>query len=240
MNILYNWQLKVPYKINIAIDGHSSCGKGTLAKNIARELNYQFIDSGAMYRAVTWYMLKNNIPIEQFELNPEILNSIQISFVLNPYRNYYETHVNGKNVEEEIRTMEVSNWVSQVSAISAVRRHLVSIQQEIGKGKGVVMDGRDIGTVVFPDAELKIFMTAKPEIRARRRYEELRKKGMDVDYQEVLMNIMDRDRIDSSREDSPLKKADDAITLDNSEMTKDDQARIALTWAKGVIQSLNI
>ena len=229
----------MPQKINIAIDGQSSCGKGTLAKNIARELDYKFIDSGAMYRAVTWYMLKNHIPIDQFEKQPELLQQINITFELNTERNYYETHVNGENVEEEIRSMEISNWVSQVSSISAVRKHLVNIQREIGKEKGVVMDGRDIGTVVFPDAELKIFMTAKPEIRAIRRYEELKKKGMDVDLQEVLMNILDRDRMDSEREDSPLKKADDAITLDNSEMTKNDQARIALTWAKGVIQSLN-
>lgn len=210
-----------------------------MAKNIARELDYKFIDSGAMYRAVTWYMLKNHIPIDQFEKQPELLQQINITFELNTERNYYETHVNGENVEEEIRSMEISNWVSQVSSISAVRKHLVNIQREIGKEKGVVMDGRDIGTVVFPDAELKIFMTAKPEIRAIRRYEELKKKGMDVDLQEVLMNILDRDRMDSEREDSPLKKADDAITLDNSEMTKNDQARIALTWAKGVIQSLN-
>lgn len=210
-----------------------------MAKNIARELDYKFIDSGAMYRAVTWYMLKNKIPIDRFEKQPELLQRINITFELNPERNYYETHVNGENVEEDIRSMEISNWVSQVSSISAVRRHLVNIQREIGKEKGVVMDGRDIGTVVFPDAELKIFMTAKPEIRAIRRYEELKKKGMDVDLQEVLMNILDRDRMDSEREDSPLKKADDAITLDNSEMTKNDQARIALTWAKGVIQSLN-
>ena len=226
-------------KIIIAIDGHSSCGKGTLAKNIAKELGYIFIDSGAMYRSVTLYLLRNNISLETVKKNPEILQNINISFQYNPSSQFYETYLNDENVEDEIRNMEVSNWVSQVSTIKEIRHFLVEQQRKIGEEKGVVMDGRDIGTIVFPDAELKIFMTAKPAIRATRRFEELKARGKDVDYNEVLLNIMERDRIDSSREESPLKKADDAITLDNTDMTKDQQAQVALTWAKGVIAALS-
>lgn len=225
----------MPKKIIIAIDGHSSCGKGTLAKNIAKELGYVFIDSGAMYRSVTLYLLRNSISLETIKVNPEMLKNIDITFKFNPANQFYETHLNDENVEDEIRNMEVSNWVSQVSTIKEIRHFLVDQQRKIGEDKGVVMDGRDIGTVVFPDAELKIFMTAKPEIRATRRFEELQARGKDVDYKEVLLNIMERDRIDSSREESPLKKADDAITLDNTDMSKDQQAQVALTWAKGVI-----
>jgi CMP/dCMP kinase len=171
--------------------------------------------------------------------NPSILKNINITFNFNDENQFYETHLNDENVEDEIRNMEVSNWVSQVSTIKEIRHFLVEQQRKIGKDKGVVMDGRDIGTIVFPDAELKIFMTAKPAIRATRRFEELQNRGKDVDYNEVLLNIMERDRIDSSREESPLIKADDAITLDNTLMTKDQQAQVALTWAKGVIAALS-
>lgn len=225
-------------KINIAIDGHSSCGKGTLAKNLAKELGYVFIDSGAMYRAVTLYLLRNEHDLKEVAEDPALLGNIQIEFRLNEERGFYETYLNDENVEDEIRGMEVSRLVSKVSAIPEVRTFLVAKQKEIGANKGVVMDGRDIGTVVFPDAELKIFMTASAEIRAKRRFEELQKKGIDVHYQEVLLNIKERDYIDSHRKNSPLKKAEDAIELNNSSMTKEEQARLALQWAKGVILAL--
>lgn len=226
-------------KINIAIDGHSSCGKGTLAKNIAKELGYLFIDSGAMYRCVTLYLLRNKIPLEQVKENPSLLSAIDIEFRYDREKEFYQTYLNGENVEDEIRNMEVSNWVSQVSTIREIRDFLVEQQQMMGRNKGVVMDGRDIGTVVFPDAELKIFMTARPEVRAKRRYDELIAKGKDVNYDEVLMNILERDRIDSGREESPLKKADDAITLDNTDMTREQQSGVALRWAKGVISAFS-
>ncbi|MGB1037637.1 MAG: (d)CMP kinase [Bacteroidia bacterium] len=227
-------------KINIAIDGHSSCGKGTLAKNLAKELGYIFIDSGAMYRAVTLYLLRENIDLEEVSEDPALLGNIKISFEFEPQRSFYETYLNGENVEKEIRGMEVSRSVSPVSAIKEVRDFLVAKQKEIGRNKGVVMDGRDIGTVVFPEAELKIFMTASSEIRAKRRYYELEKKGIHVNYQEVLHNIRERDHIDSTRVESPLTKAEDAITLDNSAMTKDEQAKLALQWARGVIKSVAV
>jgi cytidylate kinase len=225
-------------KINIAIDGHSSCGKGTLAKHLARELGYMFIDSGAMYRAVTLYLLRNRIDLETVESNPDILQDIDITFELDASKAFYFTYLNGENVETLIRGMEVSKHVSPVSKIKAVRDFLVTKQRLLGMNKGVVMDGRDIGTVVFPDAELKIYMTAEPEVRAKRRFLELKQKGMDVDYDQILENIKERDRIDSTRENSPLTKADDAITLNNTDMTKQEQARLALTWAKGVISAL--
>ena len=225
-------------KINIAIDGHSSCGKGTLAKNIAKELGYLFIDSGAMYRAVTLYLLNERKTLEELNDDPAILGNIKIDFVLNPEKKFYETYLNRVNVEHEIRNMRVSKYVSPVSTLKVVRDFLVKKQQEIGQNKGVVMDGRDIGTVVFPDAELKIFMTASPEVRAKRRYEELSKKGIHINYKEVLHNIKERDQIDSTRKESPLRKAEDAITLDNTSMTKQEQAKISLQWAKGVIAAL--
>ena len=225
-------------KIIIAIDGHSSCGKGTLAKNLAKELDYIFIDSGAMYRAVTLYLWQENIPLEEVAEDPAILGNIKVSFEYNSERQYFETHLNGVNVEDQIRSMEVARRVSPVSAIKEVREFLVAIQQQMGVDRGVVMDGRDIGTVVFPDAELKIFMTASAEIRARRRYDELERKGIHVNFQEVLHNIKERDLIDSTREESPLLKASDAITLDNSSMNKEVQAKLALQWARGVIKSL--
>ena len=227
-------------KINIAIDGHSSCGKGTLAKYLAKELGYLFIDSGAMYRAVTLYILNEGLSLEEVNEDPAVLGNIKIHFEFDPEKHFYETYLNGVNVEKEVRGMRVSKFVSPVSTLKVVRDFLVSQQQDIGKDKGVVMDGRDIGTTVFPDADLKIFMTASPGIRAKRRYEELGKKGVHVQYQEVLHNIRERDHIDSTRAESPLAKAKDAITLDNSSMTKDEQARLSLSWAKGVIQSLTI
>lgn len=222
-------------KINIAIDGYSSCGKGTLAKNLAKELGYIFIDTGAMYRALTYSMLKNGIKIDDLEGIKNLFNDINITFKHNESRNFHHTLLNGIDIEEEIRSMEVSNLVSPVSAIAIVREFLVDQQRLIGKDKGVVMDGRDIGTVVFPDAELKIFMTAKPEVRAQRRYDELLLKGSSVTYEEVLENINTRDRQDSSRANSPLKKADDAIVLDNSDMSKDEQNTFALEMALKII-----
>jgi CMP/dCMP kinase len=222
-------------KINIAIDGHSSCGKGTLAKNLARDLNYIFIDSGAMYRAVTYYFLKHDIDFQLAKTDKAILDNIHIEFRFEAALNHFDTYLNGESIEAHIRGMEVSRWVSHVSSIFEVRQFLVKQQKHIGADKGVVMDGRDIGTVVFPDAELKIFMTAQPEVRAQRRYLELEKKGMSVDYDEILMNIMERDQMDSSREISPLRKAEDAITLDNTDMSKLEQSQLALAWAKGVI-----
>ncbi|MCD7973917.1 MAG: (d)CMP kinase [Candidatus Azobacteroides sp.] len=213
-------------KITIAIDGFSSGGKSTMAKELARKIGYIYIDTGAMYRAVTLYCLMNNLikdnVINREKLKKEIDN-IKIDFHLNPETQLPETYLNGKNVEKEIRGMEVSRNVSNISAIGFVRTAMVKQQQEFGKSKGVVMDGRDIGTVVFPDAELKIFMTAAPEIRARRRYEELTAKGEKVSFEEILENVKQRDHIDQTREESPLKQAKDAIVLDNSNMTKEEQ-----------------
>ncbi len=219
-------------KINIAIDGFSSCGKGTLAKALAKSLHYTFIDTGAMYRAVTYSLLENFIDINNIEAVTQHLPSLSISFNYQPENNFYRTVLNGVDIESEIRGMEVSNLVSPVSKIDAVRSFLVEQQRQIGTLKSVVMDGRDIGTVVFPDAELKIFMTAKPEIRAQRRLDELRSKGDSLTtYDEVLNNLNERDRIDSGRLNSPLKPASDAVIIDNSFMTKDEQFHLALELA---------
>lgn len=209
-------------KITIAIDGFSSCGKSTMAKDLAREIGYIYIDSGAMYRAVTLYCLENGLfkgdAIDEEGLKNR-MEEIHISFCLNPETGRPETYLNGMNVEEKIRTLEVSAHVSPVATLGFVREKLVARQQELGRGKGIVMDGRDIGTTVFPDAELKIFVTASPEIRARRRYDELTAKGQTVDYEEILENVKQRDYIDQNRKISPLRRADDAITLDNSHLT---------------------
>ncbi len=213
-------------KIIIAIDGYSSCGKSTVAKEIAKKLNYIFIDSGAMYRAVTLYCLRAgmvvngeiNLPVLQ-----ESLKKIRITFVFNPLTVHNDVCLNGENVEQEIRQLAVAQNVSQISAIAAVRQLLVAQQQEMGRSKGIVMDGRDIGTVVFPNAELKIFMTADARIRALRRYDEMIAKNEPVDFDEILKNITERDRFDETREESPLRKAADAIVLDNSLMTRDEQ-----------------
>lgn len=214
-------------KITIAIDGFSSCGKSTMAKDLAKEIGYIYIDSGAMYRAVTLYCLENSLFNSDGSVNSEELekriNDISVSFCLNEATLKPETFLNGVNVESKIRTMEVSSRVSLVAALGFVREALVKLQQEMGKSKGIVMDGRDIGTVVFPDAELKIFVTASAEIRAKRRYDELMAKGQEVSFDEILKNVEERDRIDQTRAVSPLRKADDAIVLDNSNMTVEEQ-----------------
>lgn len=214
-------------KITIAIDGFSSCGKSTMAKDLAKEIGYIYIDSGAMYRAVTLYCLENSLFNSDGSVNSEELekhiNDISVSFCLNEATLKPETFLNGVNVESKIRTMEVSSRVSLVAALGFVREALVKLQQEMGKSKGIVMDGRDIGTVVFPDAELKIFVTASAEIRAKRRYDELMAKGQEVSFDEILKNVEERDKIDQTRAVSPLRKADDAIVLDNSNMTVEEQ-----------------
>lgn len=213
-------------KITIAIDGHSSTGKSTLAKQLAKYLGYVYVDTGAMYRAVTYYAMKNNLISKDFFNKKALiqeLNTIDIKFVFNAGLGFAEVYLNEVNIENEIRKIEVSNFVSQIAEVSEVRVKLVEQQKEFGKNKAVVMDGRDIGTVVFPDAELKLFMTASAEIRAKRRFSELIDKGDVVSYEEVYKNVVDRDRIDSNRKDSPLFKAQDAVEIDNSELTKEEQ-----------------
>ena len=213
-------------KIIIAVDGFSSCGKSTFAKAIARRLGYIFIDTGAMYRAVTLYALEHGAirsGIVDEEAVVRLLDQIAITFRFNPDRGASDIYVNGDLAEGKIRTIEVSNCVSRVSAIPEVRSKLVAMQQEMGRRKGVVMDGRDIGTVVFPHAEMKLFMTADPHVRALRRYDELRAKGDDVSLKQIEENVRSRDKADMSRAVSPLRQADDAIVLDNSHMTVDEQ-----------------
>lgn len=221
-------------KITIAIDGHSSTGKSTVAKELASKLGYLYVDTGAMYRAVSFFALSENLLnngiLDEKELENR-LKDIDISFERNPVNGNNEVCLNGKNIEAEIRTLEVSNVVSIVAANSAVRSKLVEQQQKMGAAKGVVMDGRDIGTVVFPDAELKVFMTAAADVRARRRYEELKERGQDIDYKDVLENVIERDRIDSTREDSPLVQAADALLLDTSHMDREEQFDTLLHWA---------
>ena len=213
-------------KITIAIDGFSSCGKSTMAKDLAREVGYIYIDSGAMYRAVTLYSIENGIfdgnDIDTEKLRKEIRN-IRISFRLNPVTGRPDTYLNGVNVENRIRTMEVSSKVSPISALNFVRTEMVAQQQAMGKEKGIVMDGRDIGTTVFPEAELKIFVTATPEIRAQRRYDELKAKGQEASFDEILENVKQRDYIDQHRDVSPLRKAEDALLLDNTNLTIEQQ-----------------
>ncbi len=210
-------------KIIIAIDGNSGCGKSTTAKALAKKLHYIYIDTGAMYRAVTLFFIEHGIDLNNEEDVKNALAQIDISFKYNEETGHNDTYLNGKNVEHDIRQMEVSSLVSPVSEIPAVRRKLQEQQRRLGEQKGVVMDGRDIGTVVFPDADLKIFMTADLKVRAERRRKEMLEKGMNVDLNEVVGNLKDRDRIDSSRADSPLKKADDAIVVDTSHLTFDEQ-----------------
>ena len=215
-------------KIIIAIDGHSSCGKSTMAKDLAREIGYIYIDSGAMYRAVTLYCLGNGLftseGIHTEELKKAMPN-IRISFQLNAETQRPDTYLNGEYVEDRIRTMEVSSHVSPIAALDFVREALVKQQQEMGKAKGIVMDGRDIGTTVFPNAELKIFVTASAEVRAQRRYDELKAKGQEVVYEDILDNVKERDFIDQNRDVSPLRQAEDAILLDNSNLTIEEQKR---------------
>lgn len=214
-------------KITIAIDGYSSCGKSTMAKDLAREVGYIYVDTGAMYRSVTLYAMRNGLfnadgSINTCELEQK-MGEINISFRLNSETGRPDTYLNGELVEKDIRTMEVSARVSPIAALPFVREALVARQQAMGKEKGIIMDGRDIGTVVFPDAELKIFVTASAEVRAQRRYDELKAKGMPADFDDILKNVKERDYIDSHREVSPLRKADDAIELDNSNMTIAEQ-----------------
>ena len=225
------------HKIIIAIDGFSSCGKSTFAKAIARELGYIFIDTGAMYRAVTLYALEHGAirsGIVDEDAVVRLLDQIAITFRFNPERGASDIYVNGDLVAGKIRTIEVSNCVSRVSAIAAVRRKLVAMQQEMGRRRGVVMDGRDIGTVVSPDAELKIFLTASPEVRAQRRFDEMKAKGENPIFDEVLANVKERDLRDTTRDESPLRKADDAVELDNSHITIEEQ----LQWALDLVHNL--
>ena len=213
-------------KIVIAIDGFSSCGKSTFAKAIAARLGYIFIDTGAMYRAVTLYALEHGAVVDGEVLSDkvvELLPQIEISFSFNSERGASDIYINGEQVEQKIRSIEVSNLVSKISSIAQVREKLVAMQQGMGQQRGVVMDGRDIGTVVFPDAELKIFMTADPKVRAQRRYDELTAKGDNVTMDEILENVLSRDHADMNREISPLRQADDAIVLDNSHMSVEEQ-----------------
>lgn len=222
-------------KIIIAIDGHSSCGKSTMAKSLAQELGYIYIDSGAMYRVVTLFALRNgliNNGVPDIEKILAQLKNIKITFKWDKISGKNTTFLNGENVEEEIRRIEVSQNVSPISTIAEIRSEMVKQQRENGKNKGIVMDGRDIGTVVFPDAELKIFMTASPEIRAQRRFDELKGKGVEVDFAEILQNVEGRDEIDSNREASPLKRAEDALILDNSNMTREEQLKWTLEKVK--------
>jgi len=223
------------HKIIVAIDGHSSCGKSTIARALAVRFGYVFIDSGAMYRAVTLFALRRNL-ISNGTVNREelisLLPEIKIEFIYNPASQKSDMYLNGENVEEEIRQLLVSQNVSPVATIAEVRQAMVRLQQEVGRKKGIVMDGRDIGTVVFPDAELKFFVTASAEIRAKRRFDELSAKGETVSFEEILENIQERDRIDSTRAASPLRKADDALVLDNSFMTQEEQ----LEWVIGKVE----
>ncbi|TPV32516.1 (d)CMP kinase [Paucihalobacter ruber] len=226
-------------KIIIAIDGFSSTGKSTVAKQLAAALRYIYVDSGAMYRAVTFYALENDLIGVDFFYKDQLikhLERIRISFKFNAELGFAEVYLNGQNIENEIRTLRVSNFVSKIAEISEVRKKLVEQQQEMGKEKGIVMDGRDIGTVVFPEAELKIFMTASAETRAKRRLEELQNKGQEVNYQEVLKNIEERDFIDTNRDDSPLAQAEDAVLFDNSNLSREEQFNLLLAICKKAIQ----
>lgn len=227
-------------KITIAIDGFSSTGKSTLAKQLAKELEYVYVDTGAMYRAVALFAMQNNfIGSDSFDKNAliEALPKIQLEFKFNADLGFAEMYLNGENVEKQIRTIEVSNYVSKVAEVSEVRSKLVEQQQEMGENKAIVMDGRDIGTVVFPDAELKIFMTASAETRAQRRFDELQQKGDNVSYEDVLKNVVERDYIDTHREDSPLIIADDAIEIDNSYLTREEQFTAVLELINDVVKT---
>ena len=225
-------------KIVIAIDGHSSCGKSTMAKKLAKDLGYIYVDTGAMYRTVTLYALRQqlfeadgNVKAEELKQQME---QIEVSFALNPESGLPEALLNGENVEREIRGMEVSSHVSPIAALPFVREAMVDQQRRMGEAKGIVMDGRDIGTTVFPQAELKVSVTASAEVRAQRRYDELQAKGMPADYEDILKNVQDRDYIDSHREVSPLRQADDALLLDNSHLTREEQQQWLMEKAQTV------
>lgn len=218
-------------KITIAIDGFSSSGKSTMAKQLAKKIGYVYVDSGAMYRATTLYAIRNGMTSKERGVDTAALVAalpdIHISFIITPEETQH-TLLNGEDVEKEIRGMEVSGWVSPVAVIPEVRHYLVKLQQQYGKDKGIVMDGRDIGTTVFPDAEMKVFVQASPEVRARRRYDELIEKGTPSDYEAVLANIKERDHIDTTRKESPLRKADDAFELDNDRLTREQQMDVLI------------
>ena len=228
-------------KITIAIDGFSSTGKSTLAKQLAKHLGYVYVDTGAMYRAVTFFAMQNGYISADFFDKQTLINSlpfIKLHFEFNAEMGFAEMYLNDVNIEKEIRTLDVSNFVSLVAEVSEVRAKLVEQQQEMGKGRGIVMDGRDIGTVVFPKAELKIFMTASSETRAQRRFEELQSKGEEVTFEEVLKNVQQRDYIDTHRDDSPLVKAEDAVEIDNSYLTREEQFSAVLELVEEVTKSL--
>jgi len=224
-------------RIIVAIDGHSSCGKSTLAKALAKTLHYAYLDSGAMYRAVTLYFLDENVDYENPDAVAEALKHIEIHFERIEGQN--RTFLNGRDVERDIREMRVSEHVSPVSTISAVRRAMVAQQQAMGTRRGIVADGRDIGTVVFPDAELKIFLTADADVRTSRRHLELAAKGIDAEWNDIYNNLVERDRIDSGRADSPLRQADDAVVIDNTLLSEEQQLEKALTLAKERMQVLS-
>ena len=228
-------------KITIAIDGFSSCGKSTMAKDLAKKLGYVYVDTGAMYRAVTLYAMRNGLfnadgSVKTADLERQ-MNKINITFKLNKTAERPDTYLNNELVENDIRTLEVSNHVSQIAAVPFIREAMVAQQQRMGKDKGVVMDGRDIGTTVFPEAELKVFVTASAEVRAQRRYDELKEKGMPADFNDILKNVQERDYSDSHREVSPLRKAPDAIELDNSHMTIAEQSAWLMEQVKQKIEA---
>ena len=228
-------------KITIAIDGFSSCGKSTMAKDLAKKLGYVYVDTGAMYRAVTLYAMRNGLfnadgSVKTADLERQ-MNKINITFKLNKTAERPDTYLNNELVENDIRTLKVSNHVSQIAAVPFIREAMVAQQQRMGKDKGVVMDGRDIGTTVFPEAELKVFVTASAEVRAQRRYDELKEKGMPADFNDILKNVQERDYIDSHREVSPLRKAPDAIELDNSHMTIAEQSAWLMEQVKQKIEA---
>jgi CMP/dCMP kinase len=229
----------VSKKITIAIDGFSSTGKSTLAKELAKKLGYVYVDTGAMYRAVTLYAMQNKFIDDAFFDKEALINSlpaIKLEFKFNPDLGFAEMYLNGANVETAIRTLEVSGFVSKVAEISQVRKKLVQQQHEMGKNKAIVMDGRDIGTVVFPDAELKIFMTSGADTRAQRRFDELQQKGEDVTYENVLKNVMERDYIDTHRQDSPLVMANDAVEIDNSYLSRKEQFDLVLELVDDILK----
>jgi CMP/dCMP kinase len=227
------------HKIIIAIDGYSSCGKSTLARQLAAQIGYRYIDSGAMYRAITLYFIREAVKLDNEEEVEEALKNIHLSFELNEHTGESEIHLNEENVSHVIREMLVAEKVSEVAAIKSVRHAAVAQQKKMGKGKGIVMDGRDIGTVVFPEAELKIFMTADPAIRVKRRFEELYEHNPSITIDEVKTNLELRDYIDTNREESPLRKAEDAILLDNTGLSREEQLEKVVAWMKEINQPVS-